>query len=269
MKAIVLTYDKYHPVANHMIRKYAELWPDHPFVFRIPYQSFPTELVSEHRERVEPIVTERGIRATVLRLLEDLDDNEWVFWCMDDRYPVTLKLEPCRQIFSWVQSVGDTTVAGILYVKWREWVQEINKPITTDCLTSPSGKKFFRRRNYRMIWMHQYIRVKALRRLFLAFPEQMQEAKVMDDIKDRLEIPVDERLYVCMEPIVGYGESTTRGKLTKNLVESMRQMGMEVPPDFAVSERAIFRGLEESCFSEIKWQLKRLLRRSFRSIVPR
>jgi hypothetical protein len=33
MKAIVLTCDRYRALTEHMIRKYEELWPDHPFVF--------------------------------------------------------------------------------------------------------------------------------------------------------------------------------------------------------------------------------------------
>ena len=38
MYAIVLTYDDNHNIANHMIYKYTNLWPNHPFIFRIPYQ---------------------------------------------------------------------------------------------------------------------------------------------------------------------------------------------------------------------------------------
>src|SRR5437016_2587497 len=38
MKAIVLTCDRYRAVTEHMILQYEKLWPDHPFVFRVPYQ---------------------------------------------------------------------------------------------------------------------------------------------------------------------------------------------------------------------------------------
>jgi len=34
--AIVLTCQKYVPLAEHMIDRYAAVWPEHPFVFRLP-----------------------------------------------------------------------------------------------------------------------------------------------------------------------------------------------------------------------------------------
>src|SRR5438046_9676836 len=39
MKAIVLTCDRFRAITEHMIRQYETLWPDHPFVFRVPYQN--------------------------------------------------------------------------------------------------------------------------------------------------------------------------------------------------------------------------------------
>jgi len=38
MRAIVLSCDRYAPMAAHMVRTYRRVWPDHPFVFRIPFQ---------------------------------------------------------------------------------------------------------------------------------------------------------------------------------------------------------------------------------------
>ena len=73
MKAIVLTYDRNRCVADHMIACYEELWPDHPFVFRIPYQNKALNLISERRDYIQ---TSSEIRATVLTLLEDIHDDE-------------------------------------------------------------------------------------------------------------------------------------------------------------------------------------------------
>ncbi len=38
MKAIVLTFDKYMIFTDHMILTYQKLWPNNPFIFKIPYQ---------------------------------------------------------------------------------------------------------------------------------------------------------------------------------------------------------------------------------------
>ena len=34
--AIVLSCQRYAPLAEHMIDAYASLWPEHPFLFRLP-----------------------------------------------------------------------------------------------------------------------------------------------------------------------------------------------------------------------------------------
>ena len=38
IKAIVLTCDRFRAITRHLILKYERLWPDHPFVFHVPYQ---------------------------------------------------------------------------------------------------------------------------------------------------------------------------------------------------------------------------------------
>src|SRR5437016_4718972 len=92
MKAIVLTYDRNRAVTEHMILKYEQLWPDHPFTFRIPYQ----ELAGPANPRHEYIRTPPEIRPTVLQLIAGLDDNEWIYWCVDDKYPIELVLPKIR-----------------------------------------------------------------------------------------------------------------------------------------------------------------------------
>ena len=38
IKAIVLTCDRWRAITRHLILKYERLWPDHPFIFHVPYQ---------------------------------------------------------------------------------------------------------------------------------------------------------------------------------------------------------------------------------------
>ncbi|WP_249267850.1 hypothetical protein RVR34_16365 [Microcystis aeruginosa FBCC-A68] len=95
MKAIVLTCDKYIKFADHMIYTYQKWWPSNPFTFRVPYGDYPENL-AKYGDKVElipmdsakvihPIETEKGtkqvslIRDTVLNLLKDLPDEEWIY----------------------------------------------------------------------------------------------------------------------------------------------------------------------------------------------
>ncbi|MFN2540579.1 MAG: hypothetical protein ABR514_00215, partial [Chthoniobacterales bacterium] len=96
MKAIVLTCDRFRAMTEHMIRQYEGLWPNHPFVFRIPFQ----QLRGQDTDRREFRQTPENIRGTVLQLLDDLEDEEWVYWCIDDKYPIRLLTEAIESLIS-------------------------------------------------------------------------------------------------------------------------------------------------------------------------
>lgn len=80
MKAIVLSCDKYHPMADHMIQCYQDIWPSNNFTFRIPYQNETNYFNLKYGNKVEMIKSDRMIKPTVLKLIEDLVDDDWVYW---------------------------------------------------------------------------------------------------------------------------------------------------------------------------------------------
>jgi hypothetical protein len=75
IKAIVLTCDRYRAITQHLIVQYERLWPDHPFVFHIPYQ----ELGGADSERIKYLTSPADIKATILHLLANIDDEEWIY----------------------------------------------------------------------------------------------------------------------------------------------------------------------------------------------
>ena len=80
MKAIILSCDKYHPIANHMILTYEKLWPTNKLTYRIPWNNeYPKSIVDTFGDKVEPINTPLEFKKTIFGLIEDLDDDEWVF----------------------------------------------------------------------------------------------------------------------------------------------------------------------------------------------
>ena len=78
IKAIVLTCDRYRAITKHLIVQYERFWPDHPFVFHVPYQ----ELGGVESERIKYFTSPSDIKGTVLHLLADIDDEEWIYWCV-------------------------------------------------------------------------------------------------------------------------------------------------------------------------------------------
>jgi hypothetical protein len=239
LPAIVLSCDRYHPFAAHMIARYDAVWPAHPFEFHVPYQ----ERALEGR-RVLPRKTGGAIRATVLELIEPLDDAAWIYWCIDDRYPIRL-VQPTVQRLA--EAVLDDRLAGmdgVLFCRQGNmWRPEHLLP--DDRRDGPDGATLLGRRDYSQIWLHQFLRVKVLRHLFHRFPEAVPAAIVLDPLKHQVPLPADHRLYVVETNLSVFGESTSRGRVTRNCAASLRAMGIPLPPGFTAIDEDITMGVIE------------------------
>lgn len=248
MKAIVLTCDRYRPVTDHMITSYQALWPDHPFRFRIPYQDFPDSLVDKFGDLVEPIRTPGPIKPTVLKLLEDIHDDEWVYWCIDDKYPIALDRRQVTECFRWTQVTASSSEGGLLFCRCRNLLEE-NNLFPETRIDNGFTLRLRRRRNYYQFWIHQFLRARFLRRLFESFPNRNFRAKEMDDFTGQekglpvkaLETEID--LFVTEENYAVFGESTVSGRLTKNCRDSMTEKGID-GSQFLTSRREIIIGGE-------------------------
>lgn len=247
-KAIVLTYDRNACVARHMMARYEAVWPDHPFTFRIPYQQ--QSAVSD-MPRCEFVPSPAGIKQTVEALLADLPDEEWIYWCLDDKYPMHIEVS---RIASLVRELGDggpADVSGVLFCRARRMLDEAF--LTGNELTL-GGHLLLERCAYQQFWIHQFLRVKVVRHLFSCFPEILKPASIMDPLKRAVPKPADHRLWVTAANHAVFGESTRAGVLTENCIESMWQHGISIPtwqPDVAAPTCIIgTRRVECPCDSE-------------------
>jgi hypothetical protein len=225
-KAIVLTYDKNRIFTDHMICKYDELWPSHPFIFRVPYQEIEP---SQPSNKVEYVKTPADIKSTVLELLKDLDDEELIYWCIDDKYPHYLDVNLIEKMLPWIfnRSRVDPDASGFLLCRCRGLLRR--KRLTGKRIVKFFGWQFLERANYSQIWIHQFLKVKVLRHLFEAFPDKIEEAKQMDNlIKHKVQKPISQRLYVIKKNITVFGESCSRGKITKGCRDSLIKSGVSV-----------------------------------------
>jgi hypothetical protein len=229
MKAIVLTYDKYRALTEHMIFKYQQLWPDHPFCFRIPYQYFK----GENTPKCEYINCPVDIKGTVLTLLQDLDDDEWIYWCIDDKYPISLDLSRIEVVINWVINSSPAQCSGVLFCRIRDVLNgkalKQNWMGKNVSLKDPFGNTYLLRKNYEQIWVHQFLRVKVIRHLFEELPDTIENAKVMDSLKYKVSLPESHYLFVTRENLAVFGESTSRGKLTQNCYESIVTNNLPLP----------------------------------------
>ncbi|MFQ3189270.1 MAG: hypothetical protein ACI936_000394 [Paraglaciecola sp.] len=240
IKAVVLTYDKNRALTDHMIVKYNNLWPDHPFKFRVPYQDLAPTLEGNN---IEYVKSPSDIKGTVLNLLKDLDDEELIYWCIDDKYPIKLNVSKIKKLYNFIRSEYAQNVDALLFCRCRGMLKKSN--LFDYELKSTDGDTLLERRNYHQIWIHQFVKVKVIREMFLGFPDEILSAKVMDDFKDDMSKPLDQKLFVTSKNHAVFGESATRGVLTKNCSESIKALGL-THPNWAegVTQDEIFMGNE-------------------------
>lgn len=238
MLAVVLTYDKYIKLTDHMIQSYETKWPSHPFTFRVPYNNhYPKFLKRKYEEKVEIIKAPEAIKATVLKLLEGIKDEEWIYWCIDDKYLIDIEESGAKDIYQWIKSIEKSSIDGISFVRARNLT---NNALTGEKYINNHGRILHRRKDYSQIWLHQFLKAKILRYLFNSMPEDIGNAKKMDYlINNEIKLPKEHKLYVTTKNMAVLGESTTRGKLTKNCVQSFRKNGMKLPEGFDLSQNSI------------------------------
>ena len=230
-----------------MIRSYGQIWPSHPFVFRVPYQDYPKPLKRRYGEKIELVRTPPEIKPTVLGLLADIADDEWIYWCIDDKYLIRLDETIANHLLHWVETVDDITVSGVLFCRCRRLLNPVNLRTGTE-IALATGERLIERDNYYQIWIHQFIRAKILKSLFESFPDRHFSAIEMDAFTgQREELPIkkfepEQKMYVVLGNIAVFGESTTGGKITRNCFSSMQRAGMDIPENFPLSYESMRMG---------------------------
>lgn len=214
-----------------MIQQYDRLWPDHPFVFRIPYQSLGGDVGARVEYIHSPESSPEDIPATMLRLLAGVDDDEWIYWCADDKYPITLSLDKVKRLMDYARISPE--VSGLMFCRCRATLGCPDLALYPGEHKTPTGEILLERRAWYQIWLHQFLRAKVLRHFFLEMPPGIRTAKSMlSDPENEILKLADHRLFVTKENLAVYGESTHRGRITRNCYESMRSSNIALPEQF-------------------------------------
>jgi hypothetical protein len=224
--AIVLTYDRNAVLTEHMIRCYEDLWPNHPFVFRIPFQHENRCYPLKNREYLR---TSSDIKPTILTLIKDLDDEEWIYWNIDDRYPTKIKQHGLTNIIHNLSKVDLPDLCGIMFCRSRIMMKR-ERLMTS--LVSFSDFLLFERIDYFKIWMPQFLKVKVIRYMFNKFPDVIEKAIDMDALKNALTKPPHHRLFVTNEDYADFEESTIGGVLTELCYSDLLAKGFNIPDWF-------------------------------------
>ena len=226
IKAIVLTCDRYRAITRHVILKYERLWPGHPFVFHVPYQ----ELRGTDTDRIKYHPAPEDIKGTVLHLLADTDDEEWIYWCVDDKYPIELPTDKVANLIS--HAMRSPGIDGLLFCRCRATLSIPRITLHPHKIKNLFGDVYLERKTWNQIWIHQVMRAKVLRHLFKHLPDHIPSAKAMDDLKDEVPKLPEHRLFVTEKNYAVFGESARRGMITQHCYESIVDSGIELPEWF-------------------------------------
>ena len=208
-----------------MVIRYRKLWPNHPFHFYVPYQLDDPVLDAGLGTNVTGVKCSQSIVPTVLSLLDFFEDHEWIYWCIDDKYPLDLDITQHDKVANLVSSNCLADIDGLCLSRVRRLFDGkalARKWLGIRNVKYLAGAGFlFKRIDYSQIWLHQYLRAGVLRKLFQAFPSSIDQAKELDFYKDNMYLAGDVSLYVTTRSFILFGESSSRGVPTLNCLKSM------------------------------------------------
>ncbi|MEN9728384.1 MAG: hypothetical protein RL434_2750 [Pseudomonadota bacterium] len=261
LPAVVLSWDPNRIYVEHMIRRYAREWPDHPLEFHVPYQNKDRPVQGA---RCQMVQTPPGIVDTVLTLIEGFTDETWVYWCIDDKYPLWLDVPFINRLARTIITHSAPGLDGVLFC--RAGSDRADNRHATRLGAIPSHLEcaglgtLLLRPDWSRIWIHQFIRVGMLRALFAGMPRDLVRAKDMDDAKKRIPLPQGAVLALTRGSHAVFGESASRGIVTADCVAAMRELGLDPPASTAAPAWGKKLGVPVHPSNPLHWISPRFLR---------
>jgi len=223
-----MTKDSYRPFTANMIASYEELWPGHPLEFFVPYQQDRSIGSKTGRSRIKFIKTAPGFHDTVLTLLEGLRGDDWVYFCIDDKFPTWVNVPLMSGVFDRVRSgaANPPQVAGLAFTRARAAVSWPNISLEERV---GFGVRAYHRRSMTNFWFHRLVRVQVLLDFFTKLPP-VSSAKEMDFYSRQFKY--DAVFLTTRSHALSLSESTSRGRVTASALKSLQSRQIDVGSSF-------------------------------------
>lgn len=240
MKAVVLTVDSHLEVARLVVESYRRLWPAARFVFRIPYFQRDPSSMFEDAGDLEFVWTRPDIRNTMAALLDEIREDEFVFWCIDDRYPIAMvALKVMNGVFNFIAAVPSDIVA-LRFTAPNRFASKALMPnaqsldIAGMCFREQSGS------SQNGFYMPQFVRAAWLRRFLLS--TELSPVYTIREFHQYLGTTnVSAGIYAPDRSLLTLGESTIDGALTSDCQAQLTSLGLS-SPDLPVTHSNRFYG---------------------------
>jgi hypothetical protein len=243
MYGIVLSFDRQLPFVELMLAQYKRLWSDCPLIFRVPYNdSAPQGL--QNQDYVELLKSPKPISETMRVLLQDIDDEDFVFWAIDDRYPVKVQEGVLQKTYEWLLSNPDV-VDAVKFTTSR------NFTIDDDTFYKIANQMFYKVSGTDGFYHHHFIRAKYLRHYF--FEENLPENYHIRTFHDYLRLQaIDSRIAVPSQSLIHFAEPAHIGKLTINALADLKTMNLPIP-DMQIFQSIIVYGNKNKRISTLRY----------------
>lgn len=202
MRAIVLTYDDRHKYAELLYNMYMKLWPECEINFHIPYNQNFIPFMSE-RDNITLVNCDKDINTTMELLLDGLSDDDWVYWCCDDRFPTRINTQQIKRVYKNVHQLSE-------YDFIKPYTHPLCKPhtqyIDNDISLQASGPQWG-------FWMHHFCKVGVLRDVF-----SQPNCKTIYDYHDNIltGVVMNNISGICYNKnLITFGEPTIEDQLTE------------------------------------------------------
>ena len=242
MKALLLTYDKQAGLAELVVKSYMALWKECPFQFVIPRndESNPHFKFLAAQRNVFLVRTPSSIHGTMSVLLEGLGDETWVYWCIDDRYPIEIDQPALRGVFDFIESGAADSLNAIKLMHWKETADTT----CTDVCISNRTFRFQAHSSATGFCHHHFVKAKALKEIFLRAaregiadnPAALNEYYLQ---KVTSSVAFTNRVFPVDGPITQLGEPLANGLLLANAIEALAKYNCPVP-DYKTQPHAVF-----------------------------
>ena len=250
----MLCCDRYHIFAYHTILTYQKLWPTNRFTFYIPWcDKKPQYIIEDNvigKDKVVFVKTsDSSFKGTMKTLLENIDDEEFIYWCTSDQYLVRMDNKIADTIENMLDTVFyNTSIYGISNAFLKKSGRKLIKP-AGEVIKGAWGGNMVEKYSWSdsktiTLWFHQYLRAKVLKHIFNAFTEP-RVAKALDkqlysNSEKIYNFPSTGRYFTIDTNIAEFGENTSRGKILKNTIESFHKYGIDVTKSFEIMDKELY-----------------------------
>jgi hypothetical protein len=230
MYAIVLTYDDRHYLANLTVAAYCHLWKNNNFTFLIPYNNSIPNITYNDVAPIRYIKSAKSIRATILNLLDGVPDDQFVYWCLDDIYPVRVyNQELLNDICYYIEN--DKVPKHVDAIRT---IRKAYHPLRHNIHNIHINKYKFDRLNLGVtdqfygFWFHYFIRCKTLKRIFLRndLSIDYKISEVNTSVTPQMLI---HNIYLPPTTLMLFGETSRRNKITQNCIIDAKRFGVILP----------------------------------------